>query len=63
MKKLVFFLLTVFAVSCTSNEQQMKTVIERAKDDLKIQLQLPEGTKFKDSDFTIEEEASDLENT
>lgn len=62
MKKIILLLLTVLAVSCSSNEKQMETVLERAKDDLKIQLQLPEETKFSETDFNIEETASDLEN-
>jgi hypothetical protein len=54
-KALLFICLTVF-LACSTEKEQQKTVIDLAKKDLMIQLQLPEGTKFNDDDLLITEE-------
>ena len=41
--------------SCSSEKERMETVKSLAKEDLIIQLQLPEGTAFNEKDFVITE--------
>jgi|SRR5690606_19661669 len=62
MKKLLFIVLAVVIVACTSdNKTDHDTVREQAKKDIIEKLQLPEGTKFSDDsvDVTTDPEEGD----
>jgi hypothetical protein len=48
-------------IACSSEKEQMKTIRNLAVNDIKIQLQLPEGTKFNTEDLIISEPILDDE--
>lgn len=54
MKKLLFLLLTVLIVACSSNTNNDRdTVREQAEKDVIQKLDLPEGTKFTDDTVEV----------
>ena len=55
-------MLTVALIACSSEKKQIKTIRNLAIDDIKIQLQLPEGTKFNTEDIIVSEPITDLED-
>ncbi|MFT5437633.1 MAG: hypothetical protein ACI840_002288 [Ulvibacter sp.] len=61
LKKIIFLLLTLAVIACSSKKEQMETIRNLAIEDIKIQLQLPEGTKFKTEDIIISGPISDVE--
>ena len=62
MKKLVFILLTMAVVACSSDTKSDKdTVREQAQRDIIEKLQLPEGTKFSDDSVEITTDPADGE--
>jgi hypothetical protein len=48
-------------IACSSEKEQMETIRNLAVNDIKIQLQLPEGTKFNTQDIIVSEPISDVE--
>ena len=48
-------------IACSSEKEQMETIRNLAVNDIKIQLQLPEGTKFNTEDIIVSEPISDAE--
>ena len=48
-------------IACSSEKEQMETIRNLAINDIKIQLQLPEGTKFKTEDIIVSEAIRDAE--
>ena len=62
MKKLVFILLTIAVVACSSdNKSDQDAVREQAKMDVIEKLQLPEGTKFTDDSVELTTDPEDGE--
>ena len=61
MNKIIFFLLTTALIACSSEKEQMETIRNLAIDDIKIQLQLPEGSKFNTEDIVVSEAITDVE--
>lgn len=61
MNKIIFLLITFLALGCSTEKEQLETLREVAKQDLIIQLQLPEGTVFNDEDLVITPNATALE--
>lgn len=54
MKKLLFLLLTIAVVACSSDtKSDQDTVREQAKKDIIEKLQLPEGTEFTDESVEL----------
>ena len=54
MKKLVFILLTIAVVACSSDKKSdFDTLREQAKTDAIGELNLPEGTKFTDDSVEV----------
>ncbi|QAA80633.1 hypothetical protein EI546_02320 [Aequorivita sp. H23M31] len=54
MKKLIFLLLTIALVACSSDKKsEYDSVREQAKKDVIEKLELPEGTKFTDDSMEI----------
>ena len=54
-------MLTVALIACSSEREQMETILNLAVNDIKIQLQLPEGTKFNTEDIDVSEPITDVE--
>jgi hypothetical protein len=48
-------------IACSSEKEQMETIRNLAVNDIQIQLQLPEGTKFNTEDIIVSEPISDVE--
>ena len=61
MKKLLFLLVSVLILACSTEKRQMETVRDLAVKDIITQLQLPEGTKFNDANLIVTEKASAIE--
>lgn len=62
MKKLLFFLLTIAIVACSSDtKSDQDTVREQAKKDIIEKLQLPEGTEFTDESVELITDSEDGE--
>lgn len=60
MKKLVFILLTIAVVACSSDTKSDRdTVREQAKKDVIEKLQLPEGTIFTDDSVEVTTDPED----
>lgn len=55
MKKFIFILLSVFIVSCSTENNQEVVIRELAKKDAIEKLQLPEGTMFNDENVEVTE--------
>ncbi|MRT18073.1 hypothetical protein F3C99_14085 [Vitellibacter sp. q18] len=55
MKNIVFAVLALVIVSCSTEKKQEEVVRELAKKDLIEKLQLPEGTKFSNEDVELKE--------
>lgn len=58
MKNLLFAVIALFIVSCSTEKKQEEVVRELAKKDLIEKLQLPEGTKFSNEDIEMKETIS-----
>jgi hypothetical protein len=61
MKKIVFVLLCIAIIGCSTEKEQMETVRELAKKDIINYLQLPEGTLFTEKDITVSEKTNGIE--
>jgi len=48
-------------IACSSEKEQMETIRNLAVNDMKIQLQLPEGTKFNTDDIFVSDPIMDTE--
>lgn len=48
-------------IACSSEKEQIETIRNLAINDIKIQMQLPEGTKFNSEDIIVSEPISDAE--
>jgi hypothetical protein len=48
-------------IACSSEKEQMETIRNLAINDIKIQLQLPEGTNFNTEDIVVSEPITDVE--
>ncbi len=55
MKKLALISICLLLLSCSTEKEQMETVRDLAKQDLMIQLNLPEGTSFNDKEIVVTE--------
>jgi hypothetical protein len=62
MKKCILLMLTVVLIACSTEKEQLETLRILAKNDVITQLDLPEGTKFNDTDIVVDKQASDLED-
>jgi len=54
-------LLAIALIACSSEKEQMETIRNLAVNDIKIQLKLPEGTKFNSEDIIVSQPISDVE--
>ncbi|KXO01312.1 hypothetical protein LS48_02305 [Aequorivita aquimaris] len=55
MKKIILVMVSLFVLSCATENKQEDVVRELAKKDAIEKLQLPEGTKFSDENIEVTE--------
>ena len=63
MKKLILVMISLFVLSCVTENKQEEVVRDLAKKDAIEKLQLPDGTKFSDENIEVTEtktESGDL---
>ena len=62
MKKIILVMVSLFVLSCATENKQEDVVRELAKKDAIEKLQLPEGTKFSDENIEVTETKAESED-